>query len=178
MIINDIKLCTDELISNKFAYKYFQDKVLRMGNIITFISPVEKYSLSNCINFLYQIPDINIMTGICFQRLFNSIVANILSNEKYLNCNIQVDGERLIVNKEYKFNGIIMQQGEVSINNISYKNDSIIGYLGLYNEQNNLLNAIYYQMNLNNDQIIRLQKDIISEFYGLLQSINISCSKV
>ena len=41
MIITDQKVYDGSFIHKRFAYKYFRDKTLAVGNIVSFVAPVE-----------------------------------------------------------------------------------------------------------------------------------------
>ena len=116
MIVKDIKLYDGAILQDRFAYEYFKDRVMRVGNIIAFRAPmkveaefmVDKQDLldkdyiysDDAINFCIEIPDISLFAGVCFQRLYNSTIANILAS-KYLKCDIEVDGDDIMVHKEH-----------------------------------------------------------------------------
>ena len=94
MIIKDIECYDGNLLHNRFAYRYFRNKVLPIGNIIAFRAPMlveadgmidEEDVLKNefiysddAINFLWEIPGLNAFGAVAYQRLFNTQLANIL----------------------------------------------------------------------------------------------------
>ena len=92
----DIDKYDGSLLHNRFAYKFFGDKVLPIGNIVAFVAPMEVLAdgmidqedvnkqefiwSDNAINFLWEIPILNNSFGaIAYQRLFNTQIANILA---------------------------------------------------------------------------------------------------
>ena len=115
MILSDIKVYDGTLLHSRFAYKFFRDKTLPIGNIIAFRAPMKvevegmidsedvlnnDYIYSDdAINFLWEIPNIDAFGAVAYQRLLNTQIANILSS-KYLNAPIEVDGDDLIVHKD------------------------------------------------------------------------------
>jgi len=54
----------------------------------------------SAINFVWEIPGLNSFGAVAWQRLFNTQIANILST-RYLNAPIEVDGDDLMVHKEF-----------------------------------------------------------------------------
>ena len=116
MIITDIKNYDGKILHNRFAYKYFRERTLPIGNIIAFRAPMHVEAegmidtedvLNNdfiysqdAINFLWEIPNLDPFGAVSWQRLFNTQIANILSF-KYIKAPIEVDGDDLIVHKEH-----------------------------------------------------------------------------
>ena len=123
MIITNIDKYDGHLLHNRFAYQYFRDKTLPIGNIIAFRAPMHVeasgmidhedvlnddfiYS-DDAVNFLWELPNVDFFGAVSFQRLFNSQLAAILS-KKYLDgAPIEVDGDDLMVHKEHNQHGII-----------------------------------------------------------------------
>ena len=96
-MIIDIDTYDGSLLHSRFAYKYFRDKVLPIGNIIAFRSPMlveaehmidtedilnEEFIYSDdAINFCWEIPNITTSMGsVLFQRLYCTAVGNILAD--------------------------------------------------------------------------------------------------
>jgi hypothetical protein len=178
MIKTDISICDNKLIESKFAYRIFKEKTNRLGNIISFISPVEitaKDSNAICadeaINFLWEIPDTTPTTAVCIQRLLSSTIGNILSNEKYLNAKVEIDRERIIIHKEHTQSGVIQLYGQGSIHDLNIINGTCVGYLGLYIKAGNKAPAFAFSTNLTKEISNYFMKDCIGEFYGMMQSI-------
>lgn len=186
MIKKDINICNNELIENKFAYRVFKDRALRNGNIIAFKSPVEIYKNNNifysdeAVNFLYEIPDISIITGICIQRLFNSIIGNILSNEKYLNAKVEIDENKILIHREHKHNGITLPYGIVNLNSLSFVNNTCIGYTAIHIKAGEKALAGSFSTGeiINENSIIQFMNEIIHEYYGLMQSLFLESSRI
>ena len=99
-----------KLIHDRFAYKYFRKEVSSTGNIVAFRAPMYvkdelidlEDTLSNdyihsqdAVNFCWEIPNLCPLGAVSFQRLFNTAVANTLSN--IINKGIIVDGDDLMV---------------------------------------------------------------------------------
>lgn len=111
MIITDQKIYSGELIHQRFAYKYFRDKVSPIGNLIAFIAPAQvdvglidledalqkDYIYSEkMIHFCWEIPCIHDGFGaVAFQRLLNINIADILA--KLTKLPVMVDGDDIMV---------------------------------------------------------------------------------
>lgn len=185
MIISDISICNNELIENKFAYRIFKERTLRNGNIIAFISKVDiKSKISTlyadeAINFLWEIQDIAPMTAVCIQRLFSSVIGNILSNSKFLNAKIEINEDKIIIHKEHKQGGVVQLYGQASLSNLHFINNTCIGYLGIYIKAGQLAPAFAFStdlidVNIRNQFMI----DCMKEFYAMMQSIVIETSRI
>jgi len=134
MIITDQNIYNGDFIHKRFAYKYFRDKTLAVGNIVSYVAPVEvtlnlidledslekDYIYSDSmINFCWEIPNLDPFGAVCFQRLFNTAIANIL--HAYIKKPIEMKGDDLIVHAEHNQGGIVQQKGKASCATFSSK---------------------------------------------------------
>jgi len=134
-----------KLIHERFAYKHFRKDVSPCGNIVAFRAPMYvsdalidlEDSLSNdfihsqdAINFCWEIPNLCPLGAVSFQRLFNTAVANILSN--IIQKPIVVNGDDLLVQDEFVGpDDKVRQSGKVSVS-ITYSKDNIaVGHTGI-----------------------------------------------
>jgi len=194
MIVTDIKCYDGPILHNRFAYRYFRDKCLPIGNIIAFRAPakVEAAGLidqedalnqdyiysEDMIHFLYEIPLITESFGaICFQRLFNTNVANILSS-KYLKAPIEVDGDDLMVNKEFTQGGVTQQVGKCSVSIVHVKNGATLGHTGINVVAGKRAPAFAYSTNLSDAEVSGFMGDVINMFYNVNDNIFISSTKI
>ena len=108
MIVDNIDIYDGDLLHSRFAYKFFRNKTLPIGNILAFRAPMKveadgmidlEDTLANdyiysedALNFLWEIPNMNEFGAVAWQRLFNTQIANVLST-KYLKAPIEVDGD-------------------------------------------------------------------------------------
>lgn len=131
MFVNDLQY-TQDFLKKRFSFSFFKEKTLRIGNIISFISPsyIKNEKVENCLNFCCEIPDISIHTGIALQKLFIINVANYLSSS-VIKEPIQVINDQMILKKEFINNGIIHLQGVININDRNYIQNSYLYYLGI-----------------------------------------------
>ena len=125
-----------DLIHRRFAYTYFKKRTLPIGNIVTFRSPmlVEADGMidhedvlkndfiysDDAINFCWEIPGLDSFGAVAWQRLFNTSLANIL--QPMIQAPIEVDGDDLIVHKEFTRGGIVQPKGKCSVS-ITYTKD-------------------------------------------------------
>jgi len=191
MIINDQKIYDGSFIHKRFAYKYFRDKTLPIGNIVSFVAPVEVtlnlidledslekdyiYSES-MINFCWEIPNLDPFGAVCFQRLFNTAIANILHKE--INKPIEMKGDDIIVHADHDQGGVHQTKGKASVS-ITYSKDNVaIGHTGININAGKKAPAFAYSTNLNNEQVNKFQNTVHHQFYTMVDNIFIATSKV
>ena len=193
MILKNVDLYDGAILQDRFAYDIFKDKVLRIGNIIAFRAPmtveadfmVDKQDLKDedyiysedSINFCIEIPDISLFAGVCFQRLFNSAVANILAS-KYLRCDIEVDGDDIRVHKEFTQGGIIQQEGKASVSIAKQCNGAVLIHTGINVKAGKKAPAFAYSTNLTDEQCEEFMRDCIELFYAMVQDIFVATTKL
>jgi len=192
MIITDQKIYDGSFIHKRFAYKYFRDKVLPIGNIVSFVAPAEvtlnlidledslekDYIYSDSmINFCWEIPNLDPFGAVCFQRLFNTQIAVILHDITGLK--IEMKGDDLIVHDQFKKGGIIQSKGKVSVS-ITYSKDNVaIGHTGINLIAGERAPAFAYSFDrMSTEAVDRIQKKVIDVFYQMVDNIWIATSKV
>ncbi len=178
------KILTNTFFNKKFAYKYVtENKIIRIGNIISFVSPVDltisdkSYKGDSLINFCMEIPDISTYAGVCFQRLMLTNVANLLGS-KYLNTEIEILNSDVIVKKEHQQQGIHQLDGIVSLSDIKNINETVLLYIGMYNVAGESAIARAFSLNFDNEKTIKFMDDVNSNFYYLAHSLFITTSRV
>jgi hypothetical protein len=193
MIITDIKNYDGKILHSRFAYKYFRDRTLPIGNIIAFRAPMHVEAegmidtedvLNNdfiysqdAINFLWEIPYLDPFGAVSWQRLFNSQIANILSF-KYVKAPIEVDGDDLIVHKEHSQGGVTQIKGKCSVSITYSKNNVALGHTGINITAGKKAPAFAYSTNLDDDNAEKFMKDVIELFYKMNEDIFIATTKV
>jgi len=193
MILKDIKVYDGDLIHSRFAYKFFKERTLPIGNIVAFRAPMKveaagmidsedilnaDYIYSDdAISFCWEIPYLDAFGAVAWQRLFNTQVANILSS-KYIKAPIEVDGDDLIVHKEHNQGGVTQPKGKCSVS-ITYTNNGVaLGHTGINISAGKKAPAFAYSTNLTDEQAELFMKDIIGLFYAMNDDIFIATSKV
>lgn len=182
-----------KLLHSRFAYKFFRDKTLPIGNIVAFRAPMKvevegmidsedvlnnDYIYSDdAINFLWEIPMLDSFGAVAWQRLFNTQIANILSTQ-YLKAPIEVDGDDLIVHKEHTQGGVTQTKGKCSVSITYSKNNVALGHTGINITAGKKAPAFAYSTNLTGEQAIQFMNDVIKLFYEMNDDIFIATSKV
>lgn len=193
MIVTDIKIYDGVILHHRFAYRYFRDKTLPIGNIISFRAParVETEGLidqedslnkdfiysEDMIHFLYEIPLITEGFGaISYQRMFNTNIANILY--KFINVPIEVDGDDLMVTKEFTQGGVTQQKGKCSVSIVHVKDNAALGHTGINVRAGKQAPAFAFSTELSDIQCNQFMSDVISSFYQINDDIFIASTKI
>jgi hypothetical protein len=191
MIITDQKIYNGDFIHKRFAYKYFRDRTLPIGNIVSFVAPVEVtinlidledsleqdyiYSES-MVNFCWEIPNLDPFGAVCFQRLFNTSIANTL--HRIINKPIEMKGDDIMVHAEFTQGGIVQQKGKASVS-ITYSKDNVaIGHTGVNVVAGKKAPAFAYSTNLTSEQTTEFQHTVIDQFYSMVDNIFIATCKI
>jgi hypothetical protein len=193
MILKDIDLYDGSLIHGRFAYKYFRRKTLPIGNIVAFRAPMEVEAagmidnedlLNNdfiysddAVNFCWELPNLCPLGAVFFQRLFNTQIANVLST-LYLKAPVEVDGDDLIVHREFEQHGIIQPKGKCSVS-ITYSKDNVaIGHTAINVTAGNKAPAFAFSTNLTDNQAEEFMKIIIDTYYSMTDDAFIATTKL
>lgn len=177
MIVDNINVFDGKFLKEKFIFNIFgYSRTLAIGNIVSFLGGLDYREKDNflkaehCINFCIELPRYDSLSGVLFNRLFLTNVAQILSTN-YLNVPIEVSQNKLIVNKDHEHRGIIQKNGIVSVNLLSQINDTFIIYLGLYNKCGEEAEPRAFSMNLSKDDCEKLMNEINESFYFLSNDV-------
>lgn len=189
----ECKVYDGPLLHNRFAYKFFKSRTLPQGNIIAFRAPakVEAHGMidmedvinndfiysDDMIHFLYEIPILSSSFGaVAFQRLFNSQIANILS-QKYINASIEMRGDDMIVHKSFTQRGIDQPNGKASVSIVHVKNGITLGHTGINIKAGDSAPVFAYSTNLTDLQTKEFMEDVINTFYILVEDMFIASAK-
>lgn len=192
MIIEQ-ELYDGNLIHKRFAYNHFRNRTLPIGNIVAFRAPMlveadgmideediikgEFIYSDDAINFCWEIPNLDPFGAVAYQRLFNTQIANILSN-KYINKPIEMDGDDFIVHAEHTQGGIVQQKGKCSVSITYSTNNVAIGHTGINVVAGRRAPAHAFSTNLSDEQCQAFMKDVIDMFYALNDDMFIATTKV
>lgn len=193
MIISNIETYDGELLHNRFAYKFFREKTLPIGNIIAFRSPMlveadgmidtediiknEFIYSDDAINFLWEIPCLNDAFGaVAWQRLFNTNMANILS-ASYVHAPIEVDGDDLIVHKDHDQGGVSQPKGKCSVS-ITYTKDNVaLGHTGINIHAGDKAPDHAFSTELDNMQVSQFMREVVDMFYQMNDDMFLATTK-
>ena len=194
MIVKNIKVYDGPLIHKRFAYNFFRNRTLPIGNIIAFRCPMDvnvsgmidqedvlqgDYIYSkDAINFCWEIPMLDKFGAVAFQRLLNTQIANILSS-KYINKPIEVDGDDLMVHDEFEgSDGTLQKIGKCSVS-ITYSKDNVaIGHTGININAGRKAPNFAYSTKLSDEDAKSFMQDIINLFYSMVDDMFIATTKI
>ena len=181
-----------DLIHRRFAYTFFKNRTLPIGNIVTFRSPmlVEADGMidhedvlkndfiysDDAINFCWEIPGLDAFGAVAWQRLFNTGIANVL--QRLIDAPIEVDGDDLIVHKEFMSGGIIQPKGKCSVSITYTKDGAALGHTGINVRAGDKAPSFAYSTNLTDEQVKTLQDTIVEMFYAMNDDMFIATTKI
>jgi len=181
-----------KLIHDRFAYKFFRKNVSPAGNIVAFRAPMYvkeelidlEDTLSNdfihsqdSINFCWEIPNLCPLGAVSFQRLFNTAIANILSN--VISKPIIVDGDDLMVQDEFVGNDKqVRSEGKVSVS-ITYSKENIaLGHTGINVVAGDKAPPFAYSSNLDDKQVELFINMVVDYFNSEVYDQFIATTKI
>lgn len=192
MIVEKINTYDGTYLRKRFAYDHFLEKTQPIGNIIAFRSPIkvevenlvdkddilkeEEIYSDDAINFCMEIPNISLFAGICFHRIFNSCIGNILAAE-HLQCDVEIDGTNIIVHKELEEEGIIRTKGTASISNINSVDGAVLIHTGIHLNAGRKAGVTAFSTKLEDEEATVLMHKGIEFFYGILHEIFVETTK-
>ena len=191
MIVN-VNNYDGDLIHRRFAYTFFKNRTLPIGNIVTFRSPmlVEADGMidhedvlkndfiysDDAINFCWEIPGLDSFGAVAWQRLFNTSLANIL--QPMIQAPIEVDGDDLIVHKEFTRGGIVQPKGKCSVSITYTKDGAALGHTGINVSAGDRAPAFAYSTSLTDEQIKTFQDTVVEMFYAMNDDMFLATTKI
>jgi uncharacterized protein len=183
-----------ELLHKRFAYRYFKDKVLPQGNIIAYRAPARveaegMIDLEDVLNndfiysqdmmhFMYEVPILSDKFGaVAFQRLFNAMVANLLS-ANYIKAPIEMKGDDMIVHKPFIQRDIKQDKGKASVSIVHVKDGAALGHTGINNVAGDLAPVFAYSCGMNDDMVHQFMSEACNMFYAMVEDIFVATTKI
>jgi len=180
------------LIHKRFAYEYFRKKVSPYGNIVVFRAPMyvkdalidledtlsdDFIHSQDAINFCWEIPNLDPLGAVSFQRLFNTAIANILAS--IIKKPIVMDGDDLMVQDEFVgTDDKVRNSGKVSVS-ITYSKDSVsLGHTGINIIAGDKAPGFAYSTNLTEQQVNYFITAVIEYFNAEVQDQFIATTKI
>lgn len=173
------------IIHDRFAYKFLKKTVNPLGNIVSFIAPMEvtanlidlEDSLNNdfiysdlAMNFIIEIPNQKIWGGVLFQRLLNAQVGSLLCS-KYLNCDGYVDGDDIMV-------GIGEHAKKASVSIAAEKNGAVLIHLGININAGSKAPDFAFSTNLSKDLAHEFMLEVEDIFNSIIRDIFVATTKI
>jgi hypothetical protein len=174
-----------KVLHEPFAYKFLKKSVEATGNIISFIAPMEvtdnlidledsinkDYIYSDmAINFLIEIPFVDLFGGICFQRLFNAQLGSLLCSS-YLEKSGYVDGDDIMI-----VDGEEPKKCSVSI--AAQKNNCVLIHTGINMQAGPKAPSFAYSTELDELEAIHFMQEAEEIFQNMTRDIHVALRKV
>lgn len=173
------------IIHNIFSYKFLKKSVTATGDIISFLAPMEvkanlidledsinkDYIYSDmAMNFIIEIPKVDLFGGICFQRLFNAQLGSLLCTE-YLNKPGYVDGDDIMIvdGEEHK---------KCSVSIAAHKNDCVLIHTGINIDAGPKAPSFAYSTNLDEIKALEFMQKAENIFLNMTMDIHVASRKV
>jgi hypothetical protein len=190
MILNNIPVYDGKLLHSRFAYTIFRKDVLAVGNIIAFVAPAEVtdnlvdledalekdyiFSESMC-HFCWELPNVDIFGAIAFQRLFNTLISEILTD--IIKHPIKMKGDDLMVIADHNGGGIHQTTGKASVSITCLRNGAAVGHTGINIDAGKRAPAFAYSTNMSPAQQHIFMTKVIETFYETVDSIFTASTK-
>jgi len=132
-----------DLIHDRFAYRFYRKNTSPIGNIVAFIAPMDvttnlidlEDTLANdyihshkAMNFCWEINNLDRFGAVCFQRYFNTKLAEMLTNIRGLK--YYMKGDDILVDIK-GINSDVLSTVKASVS-ITYSKDNVaIGHTGI-----------------------------------------------
>jgi len=178
MIVDVSDQFTGAFLKARFANKFFSEdkKLYPLGNILAFKAGVSfvidqtQFVSEDAINFCIELPGRDRFTTAAIHKIFNAGIGSILGS-KYLNAPVEIDANKILVNKEFQSSGVTLNQGKVSFSASSLVNGAGLCYTGINIKAGKSAPAIAYSSNLTDAQCQAFMGDCINMFYGTMNEL-------
>ena len=153
------------LVKKKFAYHVFEEEIQPLGNIVNFIAPTKigPLTIDKCCVIAYEIPNIDIFAGVCFQRLYAAQLGTILTQHTGQEIYVY-DGHLLVENK----------QCSIVVNN--KVKDVILTHILLPLEMKENEQQLFV-LNFEEEKIQQFLDEVTASFHSILRSIFIETQR-
>ncbi len=181
MITDQIRCYDGSQLQDRFAYKFFKEKVKRTGDILAFVAPmcveadfmVDHEDLENkdfiyskkSIQFLIELPDTDLFAAVCFQRLYNTQLASLLES-------------MLGIPSHMKGDDIMFGKGKASVSIAKEANGASLIHTAINIDAGERAPHHAYSTHLNDDQAALFMQKAIDLFYTLSQDIFVATAKI
>jgi hypothetical protein len=173
------------VLHSRFAYKFLKKDVEATGDIIAFVAPMEVttalvdledalnqdyiYSES-AINFIIELPNVDLYGAVCFQRLFNTFLGSMLC---------QITGKEIFVDGD----DIMVRDGEGDPKKASVSiAHTVLGasliHTGINIDAGDKAPDFAYSTNLTPEQVHSFISTAITTFYTTVADIFVATTKV
>jgi hypothetical protein len=181
-----------DFIHKRFAYRFFKEKTSPYGNVVAFRAPMfvsdnlidledsmaKDYIYSDdAINFCWEIPNLCPLGAVSFQRLFNTVIANLLS--RYIEKSLEMRGDDIIVHDKFIGSDKKEQESGKASVSITYSKESVaIGHTGINIKAGKKAPGFAYSTGLQDEQAQEFMSNVVEFFNDVVQDIHLATTKV
>lgn len=179
---------TGELIHQRFAYEYLRDLVSPSGDCLVFQGGMD-VSVDNmidledvldndtihsddAINIVWEIPGLTPFGAVCFQRLFNTQIADYLNALGIFDVTFIMDGDDILARNEDN------EGGKLSVSITHVQNGVALGHTGLNITAGEEAPDFAWSLNITDRQASIIMGDIDDMFYSLVNGMFVATTKV
>ena len=131
----------------------------------------------DAINFVWEIPGLDALGAVAWQRLFNTQIGNFLSTQ-FINAPIEVDGDDLLVHKEFEQHGIVQQKGKCSVSITYVRDGAALGHTAINVVAGRQAPGFAYSTNLTDDQCEAFMRGVVDMFYEMNDDMWLATTKI
>lgn len=176
------------LIHSRFGYTYFRKHYNPLGVVLitrgnmdvkeALIDLEDKHNddfikSNDALNVCWEIPNMNAIGAVFFQRLFAKEVGNLLANRYVSNCDVDVRGDDIMIKKRGT-----TEYGKASVSITKVTDGVALGHLGLNINAGPEAPSFAFSLFLNDNDTALLARDIKELFDHILQDCFIATTKV
>lgn len=181
------------ILHSRFAYNIFtqEGKGITphpLGDAFSFVAPMTvnneflvdlEDSINNdfihsdkAVNFILEIPNIDLFTGVCVQRMFNASLANVLA--AVLNVDLAIDGDDILHSKPFvNDRGDVYEEkpGKLSVSIAHKVNDAVLIHTAFNITAGEKAPPFAYSTGINDEVTENIQLHMINSFYNMMGDI-------
>ena len=181
------------LIHKRFGYELYRKKYNPLGVICVtrgrmdvkdhLIDLEDKLSddfiySEDALNFCWEVPNMNPIGAVFFQRLFVQEVANIFRTDRYGLYDVRVDGDDLMLRKRGMGEDNKEEWGKASVSITKVTDNVALGHLGINLEAGPRAPSFAFSLFLDDKDTLDFAKQVTAIFYDMLQDAFIATTKV
>lgn len=127
----------------------------------------------DALSFCWEIPNMNPMGAVFFQRLFVQEIADLLRSGAYGKYDVEVHGDDLMLRKHG-----MQEFGKASVSITKVTDDIALGHIGININAGNRAPSFAFSLFLTEEQAINFSKRVQNIFYEILEDVFVATTKV
>jgi hypothetical protein len=181
------------LIHSRFGYNYFKDEYNPLGVILAHRGKMDVtdnlidledknnndfiYS-DDAVSFCWEIPNMNAMGAVFFQRLFVQEIANIFRTDLLGLYDVEIRGDDLMLRKRGMGENNAEVWGKASVSITKVTDGVALGHLGINIDAGYRAPSFAFSLFLSDDQVFTFINKVKDIFYEILSDCFVATTKV